>query len=420
MLVSTALGQQALAPTQITVPIKNRGVYSVATGSWTPVDLTAAATSDVLFNNTAPSAYFFADTFNTPLVVDHGRIPGTTASGITGTADLYEVDCYQFAYCSNDTNPVDQISVFFERYAPCSDVKLPGVTAVAGFIATGLPSGSATGGLNCWVISFDLSNTTLTFLLAADGDGTFDDEPNLDSFGWLPNYPTTTAGLMIGPVVSGNCAGTGGAVSSPPQGFGTAFAGVPGASNATGLGTDDFFWAGGGPPGPVPSNGGCFFFGGCNNQLGVAANPWGGFWLQLFGGRGEADRPGTKFCSSLPNVSGERAQISAEGAPDASLVLTASPVPNTLGQFFYGPMALPGTTVLGDGLLCVGGMLTRLTPFVTAGMMMQLPNTATFVADYTATYAAGLVGTQHFQHWFRSGIANGTGSNSSDAISISF
>ena len=201
----------------------------------------------MLYNNTAPTGYSFEGADQDFGIVDHGRIPSTGSPGITGSGDSYRVDCYQFGYCSGDTNPVSQISVFFAQYDPCTDIGVGAVEPIAGFLATALPTGSSTGGVNCWIIVFDLSNTTMAFSMAADGDGVFDDNPNIDSFGWLGNYPTNTAGQAIGPIISGNCAGVGGLVSDPPQGFGTAFAGIPGASNATGLGTDDFFWIDGFP-----------------------------------------------------------------------------------------------------------------------------------------------------------------------------
>ena len=425
LLSASALAQEALVPTRITAPVKNRGVYSLATGTWAPVDLATAATSDVLYNNIAPSGYFFGGADSSLGFVDEGRIPSLSSPGVTGTADSYEIDCYQIAYCSGAVNPVEQVTVFFESYAPCSDVDLPGVSAVAGFLVTGLPSGGATGGVNCWILAFDLSGTTMAFSMAGDADETFDGDTNLDSFGWLANYPTNTGAQTMGPLISGNCAGTGGAVSDPPRGFGTDFAGIPGASNATGLGTSDFFWIDDNAGSlMLNANGGCFFFGGCNNQLGAAANPWGGFWLQLFG---EPEPPDVceppascPTCDSLPNATGAPALISATGDPNTSLVLTAAPVPNTLGQFFYGPMALPGTGTLGDGLLCVGGMVTRVTPFINAGMMMQPANTATLGLDYTAPYASDLMGMQHFQYWFRSGLSTGTGSNGSNAVTVTF
>ena len=83
-------------------------------------------------------------------------------------------------------------------------------------------------------------------------------------------------------------------------------------------------------------------------------------------------------------------------------------------------MMLGGGSNLGDGIRCVGGSLTRILPFVNAGMMMQMPNTATIAVNYTAPYAAGLTGTKYFQHWFRSGTSTGTGSNTSNALAITF
>jgi len=130
--------------------------------------------------------------------------------------------------------------------------------------------------------------------------------------------------------------------------------------------------------------------------------------------------PSTAYCSSLPNATGSPASILASGDANSSLVLTSAPVPNTLGQFFFGPTMLAGGSSLGDGLRCVGGLTTRLLPLVTAGMMMQAPNTASLTLNYSAPYASGLTGTMNFQHWFRSSLATGTGSDTSNAISITF
>ena len=53
-------------------------------------------------------------------------------------------------------------------------------------------------------------------------------------------------------------------------------------------------------------------------------------------------------------------------------------------------------------------------------MMMQLPNTVTVAVRYDAPYASGLTGEKYFQYWFRSGLSTGTGSNTSDALAITF
>jgi len=414
-----ATAQERLTPRRISAPIQERGTYHVATGTWLPRSAAASFASDVLYNNSAPAGYFFGAT-PTWDPVDEGRIPSTASSGIVGTADGYEVDCYSFAYCSNDPGSILQITVFLDLYAPCSDVD-DGDVPLAGFLATGLPAGTPTGGQGCWTVAFDLSNTTLTFVMSGDGDGTWDNDANTDSFGWLCSYPTSTPTNGTGPIIAGNCAG-GGSTSIPPKGFGTAFAGTPGATDATGLGTGDCFWIDANDGGVLTpnANGGCFFFGGCNNQTGSGANPWGGFYLLLFGTKKD-EECGTRYCSSRVNQTGARAILTADCTdPGADLVLTSAPVPDTAGQFFYGPMMLGGALSLGDGLRCVGGMTSRVLPFINAGMMMQQPSTATFTVNYTAPYAVGLVGTQHFQHWFRSETSNGTGSGTSDAIAIDF
>ena len=420
LLCVTASAQEALTPKRITAPVKNGGTYSLATGTWSRSNPSASFNSDVLYNNQAPSGYFFGST-SVWDGVDHGRIPSTSSIPIVGTSDVYTVDCYQFGYCSNSPTGIDQITIFLDNYQPCSDVDAPGVNAVAGFIGNGLPAGTPTGGQGCWIIAFDLANTTVTFTLNGDATGSWDNDTNTDSFGWLGSYPQASGGNGTGPIIAGNCAG-GGAISIPPAGEGTKFAGSPGATNATGLGTNDFFWIDANDGGVLTpnANGGCFFFGGCNTQTGPGANPWASYWMQMFGTDG-ADGIGTKYCSSRINESGGRAILTTEGTnPNTDLVFVSTPVPNTTGQFFYGPMMLGGALNLGDGLRCVGGMTTRLLPFINAGMMMQLPNTATFTVNYTAPYAAGLTGNQNFQHWFRSGTAAGTGSNTSDAVSIDF
>ena len=421
----------ALTPQRITAPIKHRGTYHVETGSWSRAIPSAASASDVLYNNSAPSGYFFG---STPVwsIVDHGRVPShrspSNATSVTGTADLYVIDCFEIAYCSSISDPggLTVATIFWELYAPCGDIDAPVTQSpVASYIATGLPAGTPTGGQGCWIMAIDLG-TDDGFLLEGDADGSWDDDPNVDSFGWTQLFPDAAAGPSgngTGPLIAGRCPTAGaGSPTVPQQGFGTQFGGVPGATDATGLGTDDFFWVDANDGGLlIPNaNGGCFFFGGCTGPgvTGPAHNPFGGFWLRIFGDEFEGGGPG---CPSYDNATGAPARISATFTdPNVDLVLTSTPVPNTTGLFFHGPMMLSGGLNLGDGARCVGGMTTRMLPFILAGMMMQLANTATLAVNYTAPYAAGLTGRRHFQHWFRSGLSIGTGSNTSDQVTIDF
>ncbi|MFT5052093.1 MAG: hypothetical protein ACI8QZ_003525 [Chlamydiales bacterium] len=186
------------------------------------------------------------------------------------------------------------------------------------------------------------------------------------------------------------------------------------SNDTTGDTDDDWFWAAAGVD-PVNGVPGSAF---ANQSPGSTWSPK--IWEYAMQVCGKPPEPCVSFCSSLPNQTGSAAVLTCSGDPNSSLVLVSSPVPNTTGQFFFGSMMLAGGSSLGDGLRCVGGTTTRLLPFVSAGMMMQLANTASIALNYSAPYAAGLTGTLHFQHWFRSGLTTGTGSNASNGISIVF
>ena len=418
-----AMAQMDWTPRRTTAANNHRGTYHVTSGTWSAAVPAASSSSDVLYNNTAPTGYMFGTTAPWSHV-DHGRIPSTGSpsgpSSVTGTRDRYTVHGFEIAYCSKIVGTTRIETSFFNPYAPCSDIEV-GPGPIASFLASGLPAGTATGGQACWTVAFDLGNSTLSFQLAADGDGVWDDDPNIDSFGWKCTFLDADATNLTGPIIAGNCPI--GGVTDPQQGFGTAFGGVPGATDATGLGTHDYFWIDSDDGGIFGTNGGCFFFGGCPGPgpVGTAPNPFGGFWFKIFGET--RTQLGTSYCSSRPNATGSPATLSAKGGDvHEDLILTAAPVPNTTGLFYLGPMSCCGLLPanLGDGVRCVGGMTVRMLPFVGAGMMKQLPNVASLAVDYAAPYAPSLVDTVHFQYWFRSSLSVGTGSNTSDALRIDF
>ncbi|MFT5051833.1 MAG: hypothetical protein ACI8QZ_003262 [Chlamydiales bacterium] len=432
VLAAAASGQSTLTPTKVTAPIKDRGVYHLATGTWSRANASSSFNSDVLFNNTASTGYFFGTTsgFNT---VDHGRIPSTsspaTPDSVVGTFDSYRIDCFQIGYCSSilaSAGGVDIALTYYDDYAPCSDVDVGGGIGIAArFIVSGLAGATPAGAQGCWMVAFDLSNTTATFFLSGDADGAWDNVPNTDSFGWGLDFTNAIGGSTgngTGPLIAGNCPV--GGVTVPQRGFQTTFGGVPGATDSTGLGTNDFFWIDAPPLGcSMSTNGGCFFFGGCTTgTTGPAFNPFGGYWLQLFGDT-VPEPPGTAFCSSITNASGSQAILRASGTdPNVDLTLTVTGLPNSTGQLFFGTMGFttPGTAMLGDGPLCAAMAVVRINPFLSAGMMMQPPHAVSLALNYTAPYAASLTGTRFFQHWYRSTLSTGTGSNGSSGIKITF
>jgi len=123
---------------------------------------------------------------------------------------------------------------------------------------------------------------------------------------------------------------------------------------------------------------------------------------------------GTSVCQSLPSSTGAPALISASGSDLAGagnqLTLTAEPVPDQPGIFFFGPN--PIRVPFGNGFLCVGGGLTRLLPPVAASGQ---------VAQKTIDNAPFAIGdVRYFQYWFRDPAGGGAAFNTSDAVGVTF
>jgi hypothetical protein len=123
---------------------------------------------------------------------------------------------------------------------------------------------------------------------------------------------------------------------------------------------------------------------------------------------------GANYCTANPNSTGNAAAISFTGSCSItvnSFTLISQPVPNQSFLFFFGPNQIQ--VPFGNGFLCVGGGLTRITPPMTA-------------SNNTATRTLDLVGlgmtpsTQNFQCWFRDPMGGGSFFNTSDAIQVVF
>lgn len=124
---------------------------------------------------------------------------------------------------------------------------------------------------------------------------------------------------------------------------------------------------------------------------------------------------GVAFCSTNPNSTGASASISAvgsESAGDDQVVLRTVDVPNTPGLFFFGTDR--AFAPLGDGNLCVGGTITRLSPVVTGR-----GNAASLRFDVQGQgVTAGQV--LAYQYWYRDVLPGGAGSNLSNAVELTF
>lgn len=123
---------------------------------------------------------------------------------------------------------------------------------------------------------------------------------------------------------------------------------------------------------------------------------------------------GTNYCVGAVNSTGSGALMSATGSDSVSandLTLTAGPVPDQPGLFFFGPSQVQ--VPFGNGFLCVGNPFVRINP-----PSMAVGNLATRVVDLPTF---GLMpGTSEFQYWFRDPPAGGELFNLSDGLEIVF
>jgi hypothetical protein len=88
---------------------------------------------------------------------------------------------------------------------------------------------------------------------------------------------------------------------------------------------------------------------------------------------------GTNYCVVANNSTGAGAIISGDGSDSVSgndLVLSATPVPDQFGVFYYGPTQTQ--VPFGNGFRCVDGVFQRLDTVMATG------NTLTYALDNTA------------------------------------
>lgn len=133
----------------------------------------------------------------------------------------------------------------------------------------------------------------------------------------------------------------------------------------------------------------------------------------------------SNYCSSTPNSSGGAAQISQTGSCSISansFSLTASPVPNSVGIFFYSLGQTGGGAGIpfGNGLRCVGNggnQIVRLKPRVASGNLL-VDN-----LDFTMLPGSGPItggSTWNFQAWFRDVPAGGAQFDLSNGLQVTF
>ncbi|TDJ66848.1 MAG: VCBS repeat-containing protein [Planctomycetota bacterium] len=134
----------------------------------------------------------------------------------------------------------------------------------------------------------------------------------------------------------------------------------------------------------------------------------------------------SNFCTAGPNSTGSPAVISSNGdcfVSNGNLVLSAGPVPDQFGLFYYGASQNNGGagTPFGNGRQCVGAagaQIYRLPVELASG------NVLSHALDFgnppapSGQITAG--STWHFQAWFRDPAAGGAFFDLSDGLTITF
>ncbi len=431
VLASTATAQNVSGNLQpITSPVKDAGTYHMSTGTWTRAKSSVAlAGPEVIYDNSCTVGYF-TGLDSLEMAADSGRLPnssgGPGGAGV-GSADAYEVNGFELAYCSYEAGSITVLLPFWNCYQACdAGGVLTGLSPVAAYSITGLPAGGALGTQGCWGVTFDLRNSTFVFNVAADCDGTYDNIGSIDSFGWGFNVPAGTVGTVgTGPFLAGDPA-----MAINPScggvGDGTTFTGFNPALPGTGIGNVDQFELQ-----SVTVTSGCYWFGGYSGANGAAlpgTNPYSGFYQRLTGEGGGTGGPnsGANSCDcsggnspcfnvsgagrGCPNSNPDGLGAALVGAGDASIsgdtfsMSVTSAAPSKPGLILSGTNNLGpnGVATVPDnaGVFCISGQTARgAVVFTDAAGAASFPDFQG--AAYGAHINVTVGGESSYAYWFR-------------------
>ncbi|HJP02195.1 MAG TPA: hypothetical protein QF764_10545 [Planctomycetota bacterium] len=147
----------------------------------------------------------------------------------------------------------------------------------------------------------------------------------------------------------------------------------------------------------------------------------GGAWIAVLP---NACGSSANTCVAAPNSVGTGAAMNSNGSFSVSanaLELTAGPVPNQFGVFYYGSVLLNGGSGIpfGDGFRCVGGsQVFRLPVELASGNLLSHAVDLSSPPSPGGTITGG--STWFFQAWYRDPAAMSSGFNLSDALEVNF
>ncbi len=434
-LTSAATAQTthpAVRAERISGAVKHAGIYHVASGTWTRSSSAVANFGpDTIYSNTAASGYYssaggtggFAPGSTN---FDEGVLPTAANSHANANRDIYTVNCVSIGYCDFGAAGTSGWELrFYDDYTPCTYEP----TFQNELVAAGLPAAG------CWIVDFDLTGG---FELCMEGDGGdgFQDDPNLDSFGWSFRYTGTDGSAAAGFMLSGDPLSTdpnyalGGL---PSDGTNTYF-GVPslcGPDRATGFFTQDFWYL----EDPTGVNSNCFFFsqpistGTCSPFV----NPYASWYLELQADTDVCDQlaiSSPSGCMSNPNGTGVHSTMEATGSTSVgqnNVTLRASVTPFSFGFFItsQNPGFLPNPAG-SAGNLCLGQNIGRFQAHTMSSGPLGEVTLSTLQGQWDLTQipaAAGFYsatpGTRsYFQCWHRDTNTTGPTSNFTDGCVI--
>lgn len=220
---------RGIAPVPVQGPVRHAGTYHVASGTMHysqealeflfpehgdgdtdgvggPVAMAlGSGTAEIIYENTALSGVILP--LEGPDAPLGGPFTAIDAGGVPTPANIYApagavtrddnfVTEFQFGYCDFDpvAGPTSGWTLsFYEQLGPCQDRS--GLTPLAVVPLSALPTG-------CWTIDVDLTGGS-EFCLRGDGGDGFDDDPNLDLFGYEIEYTGMNDGTTnVGPLVA--------------------------------------------------------------------------------------------------------------------------------------------------------------------------------------------------------------------------
>lgn len=397
----------------------------VPRGTSTSTDL---ASPRIYSNRCTPSAWYpqcGEETF-----YDWGRLPSPSSQVIIGGATTYRIDGLELGYVTAEADPSmggpgPEVELnFWSLGVPCADPSLLG-TPDKTLVLSGLPGSMTPGSFETVLVEIDLAALGEEFDLAADGDGIYDHDPNLDLFTWSIQFRGMVQG-QTGPLLAGDpvlC----------PDGAGTVWSLAGG--DGTGISTANSFWV----ETPVsPSS--CGLVEGCVTFQGIQNS----FYLGL-----HADpvvvpqKPGYAFCFGIDcpcgnddrdygcaNENGSGAFLRGSGSASVAaddLALTSFGLKqNSFAIVFHGGAATVPMPFR-NANLCVGpgggalGLYRYEPPQFTGPFgAFTLQQVVSKSQAFPAAARIQPGDTWYFQAWYRDAGACGQGSNLTNAYAVSF